>query len=337
MAMLIAGVWSEIDQIIKNGKYVRQTSVHNGEISDHIIKAISEHPGRFHLIASWSCPWSHRAMLIRQLKGLENYIPLHMTGGKRVEGYPANFGKSWSVPGTDINIVHLHQLYTLNDRSHTGRPTVPVLWDSQEQKIVSNESSKIMRAFNSVKTANSSSVSQADFTLVPEALVDEIDSINDRIYKKLSNGVYRARFAQSQSAHQIAVTQVFDMLDELEEHLATNRYLMGASITEADWRLFPTLLRFDIDYFIHSRCSRHRLVDYRNLWAYARDLYAWDGVTQTINMEAIHLSNYSGEDIVAEMPSNDWAEPHDRGRLGARNVTLYSGKTVSIDTDNSTI
>ncbi len=336
MAMLVSGMWSEIDQIIEDGKYVRQISVHNDKICDRIITSISECPGRFHLIASWSCPWSHRTMLMRQLKGLEDYIPLHMTGGEKVEGYSANFGNPWSVPGADTSIIHLHQLYTFNNPHHTGRPTVPILWDSQEQKIVSDESAKIMRALNSVKIASFSSVCRANYTLVPAALANEIDIINDRIYQKLSNGVYRAGFAQSQSAYDIAVSQVFDMLDELEQHLADKRYLMGAVITEADWRLFPTLLRFDIDYFVHSRCSRRRLVDYTNLWAYARDLYAWKGVAQTINLEAIHLSNYSGEDIVAEMPSIDWAALHGRERLGTRKVTLWSGKTAAlVDPDSS--
>jgi putative glutathione S-transferase len=316
MAMLIEGVWREEEQIIKNGAFVRQVSVHNREIDIDVIEAIAVQPGRFWLIGSWSCPWSHRTMIIRQIKGLVDHIPLHITGGKRVQGYPADHGKLWKVPGCDQHISHLHQLYTLSNSKHTGRPTVPVLWDSQEQKIISDESSKIMRAFDAVTFSDSPDHEQNNFTLVPEHLRESIDSLNQVIYNKLSNGVYRACFAQTQRAYEEAVTQVFEILDQLEKRLTYNRFLFGEIVTEADWRLFASLVRFDLDYFMHSRCSIRRLVDYSNLWDYARDLFSFEGIAETINFEAIHLSNYQQNEVIAKMPIIDWRAVHHRNDLG---------------------
>ena len=332
MAMLIDGVWSETDEIIKNGVYVRQQSIHDDEINDETIFTISSQPGRFSLIASWSCPWSHRVMLIRRLKGLDDHMPLHMTGGKRIQGYPANFGKKWKVPGTNNTIIHLHQLYCLNNPQHTGRPTVPVLWDSQEHKIISDESAKIMRAFDAITLTNTKN--HLNLTFVPQHLVEEINTINEIIYINLSNGVYRSGFAESQQAYDEAVDQVFNMLEELENHLAESRYLFGEIITESDLRLFPTLVRFDLDYFLHSRCSIRRLVDYPNLWAYARDLYSIKGVAETIDFDAINMSNHRDKNVISRMPITDWLESHGREKFGSAKITLKSGGYVSAEQEN---
>lgn len=327
MGMLIDGHWHHEDNIIKQGAFVREPSVHNEQCVDDIANAIIASPGRFHLIGSWTCPWSHRTLLLRQFKQLATHIPLHITGGTRLEGYPANYGQSWTVPGSNtapdndasnkgacnkgVEIVHLHQLYTLDNPSYTGRSTVPILWDSQRQKIISNESSNIMQILDRVPGHQA-----ADFTLVPEHLEQDIIKLNERIYHQLSNGTYRAGFATSQAAYDEAVDSVFGMLAELEQRLSTRRFLFGEWLTDADWRLFPTLVRFDLDYFIHSRCSRRRLVEYPNLWAYARDLYTQPGIASTVNFDAIHRSNYPDTHILPVAPEANWQQPHNRHRLG---------------------
>ncbi|MCE9687575.1 glutathione S-transferase C-terminal domain-containing protein [Shewanella sp. AS16] len=339
MGMLIDGLWTEEDRIIKDGAFVRQASVYHAALGSELLEAIAAQAGRFHLIASWSCPWSHRTMLLRTLKGLQQHIPLHITGGKRVEGYPANSGHSWRVPGSNRQIVHLHQLYRLSDPAYSGRVTVPVLWDSQEQRIVSNESGMIIRAFDAVRLDGRASttasppvaLSATDFSLVPARLVAEIDELNLRIYQNLANATYRAGFAQSQSAYDAAVESVFSTLDWLEQRLAGQRFLLGEAITEADWLLFPTLVRFDVDYFIHSRCSRRRLLEYPHLWAYARDLFSWPGVADTVRFEAIHMSNVAENALVPAMPDADWSAPHERAALGPAKVFLRSGAAVRVE------
>lgn len=331
MGMLINGLWSEEDHIYKGGEYIRQHSVYSNDIGAETVAAIVREPGRFHLIASWSCPWSHRAMLIRQIKGLAQYIPLHITGGKRLQGYSANFGNNWQVPGCEKMIVHLHELYTLNDPYFTGRSTVPILWDSYKLKVVSNESSKIVRALDAVKLSKEGNTDMPNFTLYPSCIRADIDALNDLIYSNLSNAVYRADFAKEPLAYRKAVAQVFGMLDELETRLAESRYLFGDVISEADWRLFPTLVRFDLDYNLNGKCTRRRLVDYPNLWGYARDLYSWHGVSDTVNFEAIHESNYLDSLIVPDMPLNDWRKPHKRHEMGVTSIMLLSGEKVTFN------
>ena len=327
MGMLIEGEWSTEDQIIENGAYCRELSTYRSEITVETILNITKHPGRYHLICSWSCPWSHRTMISRTLHRLEEYIPLHITGGQRVEGYPANYGDLWLVPGTDKVIMHLHQLYKLHDSSHTGRPTVPVLWDSQECKIISNESAQIMRALDKVIVADD----KFNFTLVPGDSVPEINALNQKIYTDLSNGVYESGFATSQQAYEQALERVFSTLNGLETSLSKQRYLLGSTITEADWRLFPTLIRFYIDYYIHSRCTLRRLVDYPTLWAYTRDLYQWKGIAKTVNLDAINLSNYLSDTVVPRTPELNLGAPHNRDSLGPPLLVLQSGDIASVD------
>lgn len=333
MGMLINGQWSTQDQIIKQGAYVRQSSVYQQEISQETIQAIRAEPGRFHLIASLSCPWSHRVMIVHRLKGLESVMPLQIAGGKRMEGYPVNGGKDWAVPGSERVIEHLHELYTMSDSLHTGRSTVPVLWDSHTQSIVSNESTKIMRALEQVPASDEA----LDFTLLPPHQISEIDDLNQNIYENFSNGVYRAGFAEQQAPYDEAIEQVFQAMDDLELRLSQQRYLMGAHITEADWRLFPTLLRFDAVYFVLHRCSRQRLIDYPHLWAYARDLYAWNKIEKTIDFEAIRRSSYENDtsnnpnSIIAVTPEADWLAPHGREAFGPAQIYLCSGDVVNID------
>lgn len=332
MGMLINGQWTDKDQIIQQGTYVRQVSAYNQAISQEIIQTMRSEPKRFYLIASLSCPWSHRALVIRHMKGLENEIPLQIAGGQRIQGYPINGGQPWRVPGTHQTIVHLHQLYTLSDPAHSGRPTVPVLWDSKAQKIISNESKEIMKAFDQVPA----SPNQWDFTLFPREHTTKIEQWSHYLYENLTNAVYCAGFAEQQQAYEHAVDKVFQTLDQLEIKLSRTRYLIGSIITEADWQLFPTLLRFDAVYFILHRCSRRRLIDYPHLWAYARDLYAWGQIANTVHFDVIRKSSYENDTlnnpfkIVAVSPEANWSEPHHRDTLSPAQIELRSGQVITV-------
>lgn len=332
MGMVIDGRWCDEDRVIEDGAYRRAPGHFGQEVPAAVIDGLRAEPGRYHLIASMSCPWSQRTILARQLKGLTAEVPLHLAGGARVEGYPANGGAPWRIPGTDRDIVHLHQLYTHSLPDFTGRVTVPILWDSQELRIVSNESARIMRAFDAAPAADA-----LDYTLAPAALSTAIDTLNVRIHDGLSNAAYRAGFAESQAAYDVAVKDVFDTLDELEARLTTRRFLHGSVITESDWRLFPSLVRFDVIYYLFSRCTLRRLIDYPHLWAYARDLFAWPGVAATVDFDAIRRAAYVDDPeanpfgILAIAPDIDWRAPHGRERLGPAELALRSGgrRTVS--------
>lgn len=333
MGMVVEGRWTEQDRIIEAGAFVRPTSVYDNDLTSADIAALGSEPGRFHLIASHSCQWSHRALITRQLKGLTDAVPVHIAHGPRVQGYAANGGAGWVVPGTDRKIVHLHQIYTLGDAAYTGRSTVPILWDSATRRIASNDSAAIMRGLDAVRPDGGT----ADFTLLPDPLRPEIDAVNADIYEGLCNGVYRAGFAERQDAYDEAVGRVFATLDILEARLADRRYLLGSTITEADWRLFPTLVRFDAIYHVLHKCCRRRLVDYPHLWAYARDLHAWRGVALTVDFDAMRQASYTSDTsanangIVAIAPDANWRAPHGRQALGPARVALRSGAAVEVE------
>ncbi len=329
MGMLINGRWTDRDDIIENGRFRRQASRWSSIIGADVVQALSAEPGRFWLIGSYSCPWSHRTMILRQLKGLTKILPLHIAHGPRIQGYAVNGGGPWRAPGSDREIVHLHELYTLSDNTFSGRSTVPILWDGGWQCIVSNDSAAIMRGLDAVAAAG-------DIVLAPDHLLVEIDTANARIYR-LNNGVYRAGFAERQEAYEEAVEEVFAILDELESRLSDQRYLLGAVITEADWRLFPTLVRFDSIYYILHKCCRRRLVDYPRLWDYARDLFAWQGIAETVNFDVARQASYAndtsrnGNGIVAIAPEADWLAPHGRERFGAARIGMRGGGTVVVE------
>ncbi len=333
MGMIVEGRWTEDDQVIQAGAYVRPKSVYDGEFSSDVIAALASEPGRFHLIASHSCQWSHRALITRHLKGLAGAVQVHFAHGPRVEGYAANGGAEWAVPGTDANVIHLHQVYTLSDPDYTGRSSVPILWDSRDRRIVSNDSARIMAGFDAVPPPGRT----PDYTLLPEAMRAEIEAINGAVYAGLANGVYRAGFAERQDAYDEAVTQVFATLDDLQSRLTSRRYLLGSVITEADWRLFPTLVRFHSIYHVLHRCCRRRLTDYANLWAYARDLYAWQGIAETVRFDVMRDASYKSDTsnnphkIVAIAPDADWREPHGRATHGPAQVALRSGETSDFE------
>ena len=335
MGMLVDGRWTDEDRVIVAGAFVRAAGVYRGDLGAAAAAALWAEPGRFHLIASASCPWSHFAMIVRQLKGLMGTVPLWIAGGPRAKGYPVNGGAPWRVPGTDRHILHVHELYGLSDPGYTGRATVPVLWDSRIERIAGNESASIGRAFDGAVDPDDS----RDFTLRPAALRDAIDALNARVHDGLANAVYRAGLAQRQDAYDEAVAQVFATLDMLDDRLADRRHLFGAVVTEADWRLFATLVRFDAVYHTHFRCTRRRLVDYAHLWPYARDLYAWRGVAALVDFAAIREGYYRNDGVhnpfgvVAAAPDANWSAPHGRAALGPAQVALRSGGVRAVAPD----
>lgn len=333
MGMLLDGQWIEQDQIVKQGEFVRSQSFFSEPLSEMVIKAIQTTPENYLLIGSVSCPWSHRTIILRQLKEHIQHIPIHLAGGRRVQGYSLNNGRPWVIPGSDQSIIHLHQLYSLSSPAYTGRVTVPVLWDSRQQCIISNDSANIMKGLDLIRSSHH----QLDFTLRPQALRAEIDELNNSIYSELNNAVYQAGFAQTQNAYDEAVAAVFRTLDELEKRLKHQRYLFDLCLTESDWYLFPTLVRFDSVYYCLHRCSQRRLVDYPNLWAYARDLYAWRGIKNTVDSDVIRQASYQNDtrnnpfSIVAVAPDCDWSQKHGRESIDIAKIALRSGEIIEVD------
>ena len=330
MGMLIEGRWApEVDRSVEEGAFVRETSTFDLDLHAEDICAVAAEPGRFRLVVSRSCPWSHRTLLVRAVKGLERLLPVALAGEPRIEGYALRDDESANWSGIR-RLRHVHQLYALSDLGYSGRATVPVLWDTAMRRIVSNGSARIMRALDGVSGAER-------YTLVPDHLAPEIDGLNQRIHEGLANAVYRAGLAQRQDAYDEAVADVFATLDELEDRLADRRYLFGSIVTESDWRLFPTLVRFDPVYATHFRCTRRRLREYSNLWGYARDLWRWPKVSGTIDLTAILQGYYRNDGehnpygIVVEAPAADWSAGHDRARLGPAQVWFKETGPATVD------
>lgn len=274
-------------------------------------------PGRYHLYVSYACPWAHRTLIVRALKGLEAVIPVSVV-------HPLMPAESWvfgDYPGSTPDRVHgfsaLHQLYEESAPGFDGLVTVPVLYDARRQVIVNNESSEIIRMLNGAFDA----WGRRDLDLYPQPQRTEIDAINALIYETINNGVYRAGFASTQAAYETAYDRLFETLDLLESRLARQRYLVGDRPTEADWRLFTTLVRFDAVYHGHFKCNRRRLVDYPSLWAYTRELYQVPGIAETVRMDHIKLHYYGSHrainptGIVPKGPELDFMVPHGRDAL----------------------
>ena len=263
-------------------------------------------PNRYHLFLAVNCPWAHRAWLMVTLKKAQ--ISKSFAAPKRTDqGWVFEPQGRFSDPL--FGYQTLHQLYATHD-SYTGRITVPVLYDKNAGRLINNESADILRILNA-------GLEGPDF--YPEDLQNDINTWNDKIYPKLNNGVYRAGFARKQEAYDAAVAEVFEMLDEIEHHLSTHRYLCGDQLTEADIRLFPTLVRFDVGYHSAFKCNKRRLIDYPNLWAYGRELYQMDGVAETVDFD-IYRRGYNSQSelrnplgIIPIGPDNDWTAPHKRG------------------------
>ncbi|WP_171125301.1 MULTISPECIES: glutathione S-transferase family protein [unclassified Ruegeria] len=277
-------------------------------------------PDRYHLYVSLACPWAHRTLIFRELKGLTDLISVSVV-------HPDMMEKGWTFETDDhgatgdglFGLEFAHQVYTKADPAYSGRVTVPILWDNTQETIVSNESSEIIRMFNSAFDGITGNTD--DYW--PEAMRDDIEEVNARIYSDVNNGVYKSGFATSQQAYDAAVGPLFETLGWLENRLSTHRYLMGDRVTEADWRLFTTLIRFDPVYHLHFKCNRNRLVDYPNLWAYTRELYQWPGVAKTVNMNHIVRHYHYSHDsinphrIIPVNPVLDYMEPHGRGQRPA--------------------
>lgn len=321
MGMLANGTWQDQERPVIDGNYQRPISPLRLDLGNNVLRAMNNEPNRFWLIASHSCPWSHRATITVKLKGFRDKISIHFAHGKRVQGYPLDDGEEWPVPGTDRTIRHLHELYTLSDPAFSGRATVPVLWDSKERIILSNESANIVSALDQLDCDTC-----PPFHLRPKELEQEIERANAWIYDALNNAVYRAGFAKSQNAYDEAVRTVFLTLDSLENHLTDRRYYFGNKITETDVRLFPTLVRFDSIYHVLFRCSRRRLTDYPNLWAYARDLFSRASIAETVDFDLMRTASYLSDSrdpfpIVAIAPDANWHAPQDRADLDGVNAT----------------
>ncbi len=268
-------------------------------------------PGRYHLYISHACPWAHRTMIFRKLKGLEELISVSVV-------HPLMPQESWlfgEYPGSTPDHVNhkqaLHEIYALVDSSYTGIVSVPLLWDKKQNTIVSNESSEIIRMLNSSfnQWAN-------DLDFYPQALRSEIDSINEFVYDNVNNGVYRTGFATTQEAYASAYENLFNALDALEQRLSTQQYLVDDKLTEADWRLFTTLIRFDSVYFGHFKCNKKQIKDYPHLWNYTRTLYQLSGIANTVNMDHIKNHYYQSHTsinptkIVPDGPVLDFNAPH---------------------------
>ena len=272
---------------------------------------------RYHLYISLACPWAHRTLIFRSLKGLEDMIPVSV-----VHWYMADKGWTFQTgEGVVADPLHsaefMHQIYTAAMPDYSGRVTVPVLWDKHSNTIVSNESPEIIRMFNSAFDQ----VGALPGDYYPEAKRSEIDDLNERIYESVNNGVYKCGFATSQEAYEEALGPLFDTLDWLDNRLSTQRYLTGNTITEADWRLFTTLVRFDPVYVGHFKCNIRRIVDYPNLSEYVRDLYQQPGIAATVNMQHIKNHYYASHEsinpsrVIPVGPDIDFTAPHNRARF----------------------
>lgn len=334
MGMVVDGRWVQnADVSIREGAFVRASSTFDHDVPDAAIAEIARGSGRYVLVASLSCPWSHRVLLVRALKRIAGRLPVQIACGPRIEGY----GLSMAGPLTgaaDQNLRHVHQLYTMSEPSYRGRATVPILWDAQDSRIVSNDSARIMRALDAVDPTEG-------FTLVPGPHAGDIDALNGTIHTGLADAVYRAGLAQTQDAYGAAVDAVYATLDQLERRLSGSRYLFGAFLTESDLRLFATLVRFDAVYATHFRCTRRRLTDYPNLWDYARDLFRWRDVAETVDFDVILDGYYTNDGvhnpfrIVADAPQIDWREATNRDRFGA--AQLWSRRAGPMNVDPETL
>jgi putative glutathione S-transferase len=326
MGFMIDGKWRNDDQIPTDtrGAFVRADSQFRHWITaDGRPGALGKggfnaEPGRYHLFVSANCPWAHRAIIFRKLKKLEGMVSMSMADRPKTEGWAYAEVIDDFQPCAD-GVFRLYQVYAAADPRYTGKVTVPTLWDRQRRTIVNNESSEIIRMFNNAFSAHT----DVRYDFYPEALRGEIDRINDLVYSHLNNGVYRAGFARSQEAYDEAVRKVFYCLDEMERQLSERRYLAGDRITEADWRAFPTLLRFDLVYYSHFKCNVKRVQDYPNLANYLRELCQWPGIKETFNLQKIKEGYYSQRNVnptgIVPLGPNlehlDW--PHDRERLKA--------------------
>jgi putative glutathione S-transferase len=316
MGLLVEGKWQDqwYDTKKSGGRFERKASSFRDQVSADGASGFLAEPGRYHLYVSLACPWAHRTLIVRKLKKLEQVISLSVVD-------PLMGARGWvfseapgAIPDSVNGAKQLYEVYLKAKPDYTGRVTVPVLWDRQTQTIINNESSEIIRIFNSAFDA----WGDASLDLYPEGLRAAIDEVNAEVYDRVNNGVYKAGFATTQEAYEEAVTALFSALDSLEERLGRQRYLAGDRITEADWRLFTTLVRFDAVYHGHFKCNLRRLTDYPNLWGLTRELFQVRGVAETVNFDHIKRHYYwshtsiNPSQVVPLGPQLDFLAPHGR-------------------------
>jgi glutathionyl-hydroquinone reductase len=325
MGLLVDGKWQDVwyDTKGSQGRFVRSESQFRNWITPDGAPGPSgrggfrAEPDRYHLYIAFACPWAHRTLIVRKLKGLEAMIGL-----SAVNSYMGEQGWTFApgpetIPDSVNRAAKLYELYTLADPQYSGRATIPLLWDKHERTIVSNESAEIVRMLNSA--FDEVGANHNDY--YPNELRAEIDELNAFIYPNVNNGVYRAGFATTQEAYEEAATALFAALDKLEGRLATRRYLTGSRLTEADIRLFTTLIRFDPVYHGHFKCNRRRIVDYPNLWGFLRDVYQTAGIAETVHVDFIKRhyygshANLNPSRIVPIGPDLNYETPHGRERL----------------------
>ena len=323
MGLLVNGQWHDkwYDTDNNQGEFKREAAqLRNwvtedgsaGQSGDAGFKAEKD---RYHLYVSLACPWAHRTLIFRHLKGLEDYISVSVVSPDMLE-HGWTFDKDNHSTGDALfDSEFMHQIYTRNKADYSGRVTVPVLWDKKTQRIVSNESAEIIRMFNSA--FNGLTGNERDF--YPQSLRSEIDEINEFVYHNINNGVYRAGFATTQEAYTEAFDDLFAALDKIEQRLTANRYLVGETLTEADWRLFTTLIRFDSVYVGHFKCNLRTIESYPAISNYLRELYQIEGVSKTVDFYHIKRHYYFSHtminptQVVPKGPDIDYARPHNRG------------------------
>jgi len=319
MGLLVDGVWTDAwyDTASSGGAFVRKDSAFRARVTADGSSGFPAAAGRYHLYVSLACPWAHRTLIVRRLKGLEDAIGVSVVHWlMRGDGWTFETGDG--ATGDRLHgLAFLRDLYVRADPGYTGRVTVPVLWDTVRGTIVNNESSEIVRMLN----AEFDAFGDPSVDLYPEPLRAEIDRVNARVYHAVNNGVYRCGFATTQAAYEAAFDELFGALDEIEARLSRSRYLVGDRITEADWRLFTTLVRFDAVYVGHFKCNLRRIADYPNLSGYLRELYQVPGIAETCDM--LHVKNhyYASHEtinptgIVPKGPELDLLAPHGRDRM----------------------
>ena len=318
MGLLVDGKWSDQWYDTKNsaGSFERSEANFRNWITTDGKGGFKAESGRYHLYVSLACPWAHRTLIFRQLKGLADHISVDVVHPDMLsEGWTFEADHGAAQGDSLYGSQFVREIYQRAQPDVTTRVTVPILWDKQTGTIVSNESSEIIRMFNSAFDGITGNT--LDFW--PAHMRDDIEMVNSRIYSTFNNGVYRCGFATSQAAYDDSVAALFETMDWLEARLSMKRYLMGDQITEADWRLVTTLFRFDPVYHLHFKTNRNRLVDMPNLWAYTRELYQWPGVAQTVDFGHIVRHYHYSHDtinphrIIPVNPVIDWLEPHGRG------------------------
>jgi putative glutathione S-transferase len=325
MGLLVDGTWHDVwyDTKASQGRFVRSESQFRNWVTPDGSPGPSgrggfrAEPDRYHLYVAFACPWAHRTLIVRKLKGLEGMIGLSAVNCfMGADGWTFAPGPE-TIPDSVNHVDKLYELYTLADPKYSGRATIPILWDKNERTIVSNESAEILRMLNSA--FDGVGANHNDY--YPEDLRAEIDELNAFVYPNVNNGVYRAGFATTQEAYEEAATAVFAALDKLEGRLATRRYLTGSRLTEADIRLFTTLIRFDPVYHGHFKCNLHRIIDYPNLWGFLRDVYQTGGIAETVHVDFIKRhyygshANLNPSRIVPIGPDLNYETPHGRERL----------------------